>query len=556
LTIAAAESASDDSGDRNDVISERLAGYLRDIGIPMAAGLVLLSASLANFLNRNDYGFLRLDVALVVALFTASSAAIALFYRGQRQWGRSLLEGLLACIFVDLNSTNTLLALGVGATVAGYTFWRRSSLLGPMTVLGTFVLLTTVLGFQGRWSWMRTASGNVATSQPVGSQPAVLHIILDEHLGLEGFSVLGPGGVGLRNELEAAYVGAGFTVYGRTYSEHMHTANAIPQVLNYGRRLGIEHNRAGVKIGPTEHLQYLAKSGYALKIFQSDFADICSGATYSSCTTYDSFSLRPLLDAPLTVTERAKIISLKFLTLSQLSYSALDIWNRARPVAVRMGFKAPHLKLTTAALTSSVASFAALDRLNSQLSVARPGEAHVVHLLIPHYPYVLSRDCKLLPRSSWDWRLSNSPMERKQLAYMEQVRCVTAKVLKAVELFRLSPGGKNGAVIIHGDHGSRITRIDPKVGSVGRYGDADLIAAFSTFFAVRTANGEGGTVDGAQPITPLVRDFARRGFSSPPQLDPAAVRGVYLDDKKWQPSVRVPMVEEWIKPPSSNTGKR
>jgi hypothetical protein len=388
------------------------------------------------------------------------------------------------------------------------------------------------------------------------SKPAVLHIILDEHLGLEGFSALGPKGAELRKELEAAYVGAGFTMFSRAYSEHMHTANAIPQVLNYGRRLGLDHSSVGVKIGPTEHLQFLSKSGYTLRIFQSDFADICSGASYASCTTYDSFSLRPVLDVPLTATERAKLITLKFLTLSQLSYWLLDGWNDAVPVARQIGLNPPVAKLTSTALTSSVASFAALDRLNSQLSAARPGEAHIVHLLLPHYPYVLSRECKLLPRSSWDWRVSNSPLAIKQRAYMEQVRCVTTKVLEAVELFRSSPGGKNGAVIIHGDHGSRITQIDPQLGSIGRFKDSDLIAAFSTFFAVRTANGEGGYVNDAQPITPLVHDFARRGFKSPPQVDPAAVRGVILDDSEWRPRVRVPMAKDWAKAPPQKVALR
>jgi hypothetical protein len=516
--------------------------------VPFVAGIVLFSASLANFLNRNDYDFLRTDVALVVALFAAISAIMTPIYAGQRQWGRSVLEGLLAATFVDLNSTGALLPFGVGAGVAAFTFWKRSSLLRPMIVFGSIVLLTTIVVPQSRWSWMRTVSGDLRALS-ADPPPALLHIILDEHLGPEGLPLLGPEGAKLRDELKSAYVGAGFVVYGRAYSEHMHTVNAIPQVLNYDYRIGTELGQAGVKIGPTEHLKALTRSGYALKMFQSDFADICTGAVFATCTTYDSFSLRPLLGVPLTIPDRTKLIFMKFMKLSGVAKFSTFAWNRSVPYARTLGIHATGFDLTSAALTSSVASFAALDELNSQLSNARPGEAYIVHLLMPHFPYVMSRDCKPLSRSSWDWRISPSALSDKQRLYMGQVRCVTTKALKAVELFRSSPAGKNGSVIIHGDHGSRITRIDPRVDTVGRFGDDDLIAGFSTFFAIQLPDGKGGYVDNAQPIAPLVRDFSKRNFKTLPGVDPTAVRGVYLDDASWRPGMRVPMPESWVNPP-------
>lgn len=539
------------AGQEGSAASGRQAG-VRPLGVPFAAGMALLSASLANFLHRNEYGFFRLDVAIVLLCFAAICAAMAVIYRDQRQWGRSLLEGFLVFLVVDLNSSGLFVPMAAGAAVVLFTIWRRISLLGPLAIIGSFVLVTTVLGFQGKWTWIRTEQGDQSRPAPsaMPAKPAVLHLILDEHLGLEGFSALGPEGVEFRNELEAAYAAAGFTLFGRAYSEHMHTVNAIPQVLNYGERPGSEPSLTGVEIGPTEHLQTLAKSGYALKIFQSDFADICSGASYASCTTYDSFSMRPLMDAPLTTKERSTLIVLKLLTLSKFAGFSIDKWNEVAARLRQLGVRAPGFRLRTTAITSSVATFAALGELDSQLAKARPGEAFVVHLLVPHYPYVVSRGCELLPRSSWDWRNSASPIERKQRAYMEQIRCVTAKVLEAVRLFRSSPGGRNGAIVIHGDHGSRITRIDPMHATIGRYGDADLIAGFSTFFAVHAPGGRGGYVGQPQPVTPLVRDFARRGFKTNPVADPAAVKGVYLDDHNWQPRERVPLPDSWMNPAS------
>lgn len=538
----------------NRVITEARGplGALRQLVVPFAAGFTVLAASLLNFLNRSQYDFLRADVALVLALFASVSLVMAVFYLGQRQWGRSLLEGILVFLLVDFNSNEIYIACAAGAGVAAFTFWKRSSLLGPLGIISSFIFLTTALGFQEKWAWIRTARG----AQPIQARssappkPAVLHLILDEHLGLEGFSALGSEGRQFRNELEEAYLGAGFTLYGRAYSEHLHTVNAIPHALNYGKQPSADRG-TGTEIGRGEHLNMLARSGYNLRIFQSNFADICSGAKFASCTTYDTFSMRPLLSAPLTVSERSKLIVLKMLVLSDMARFSIRNWNVLASVLKRNGIEASRIQLRTIALTSSISAFSTFDVLSKQLKNARLGEAYVVHLLVPHYPYVVSRDCRFMPRSKWNWRSSSSPRTKRQKAYMEQLRCVTTKVLGVVELFRASPGGRNGAIIIHGDHGSRITRIDPEHETIGKYNDEDLIAGFSTFFAVRPIDGHnGGYVGQPQPISSLLKDFAKRGFRSVPIAEPRAVRGVYLADGEQRPKGRVPLPPSWVNPSS------
>lgn len=522
---------------------------LSQLAVPFLAGFAVLAASLGNFLNRSQYDFLRVDVALVLALFAAVSLVMAIFYQGQRQWGRSLLEGLLAFLLVDLNSNEIYVACVAGVGVAAFSFWKKKSLLGPLGIMSAVIFLTTTLGFQEKWNWIRTAPGAQPVLAPTSatSEPAVLHLILDEHLGLEGFSALGPEGRQFRNELEQAYVRAGFTMYGRAYSEHLHTVNAVPHALNYGKRAGGALGSNKREIGRAEHLSLLARSGYTVRIFQSNFANICSGAKYASCTTYDTFSMRPLLSAPLTVSERSKLIVLNMLVLSDFARFSIRNWNVLAGVLKHNGIEATGVQLRTIALTSTISAFSIFDVLSAQLANARHGEAYLVHLLVPHYPYVVSRDCQFMPRSKWDWRRSSSSMTEKRKAYTEQVRCVTSKVLGIVELFRSSPGGRNGAIIIHGDHGSRITRIDPEHGTIGKYNDADLIAGFSTFFAVRPIGGHnGGYVGQAQPISSLLHDFAKRRFRSVPTIDPAAVRGVYLADDQRRPRGLVPLPASWL----------
>jgi hypothetical protein len=303
-----------------------------------------------------------------------------------------------------------------------------------------------------------------------------------------------------------------------------------------------------VEIGSTKHLEKLRESGYAVKVFQSDFANICSSARFAQCTTYDSFSLRPLLNAPLSTTERSNLILLKFLKLSDLSSTMVIMWNAGAVLAGKVGVAVPGFELNSAALTSSVGSFEALQELNKQLATARPGDAFVVHLLMPHYPYVLARDCTLLPRSQWDWRKSTSKLRTRQLAYMEQVRCVTSQVMKSVETFRASPAGANGAVIVHGDHGSRLTRIDPQAGTVGLFREPDMIAAFSTLVAFRAPQGQGAYVEEAQPVAQLVHAFSSSDFQSAPRVTRIASGTVFLDEVGWKPRARSSLPSAWLRP--------
>jgi hypothetical protein len=528
--------------------SEQSNSIAAETRLPTLAGTVLLSASLANFLNRNDYDFFRADVMLVVVLFAVVSLMLALLYRSFSQIGRSILEGFLVAICVDLNSSQEALGLGAGLAVGGYTFWKRSSLLGPMAMFGMIVLITTLLGIQGRTSWMRTEqSVGTPPIHAVSPPPAVLHIMLDEHQGLEGLSLMSEDGHSARRELELAYLDAGFAVFGRAYSQHMHTVNSIPQVLNYDRRPARAATTHGVDVGPSEHLNAMLSKGYRLNIFQSDFAEICSDVRYWRCTTYDSFSLRPTLMMPMSAMERAELILSKFLMLTDLSIAVNFMWNVVAVKAQQQGIQLNGFRLSNESLTSTIATFAALPELGSQLSRAQPGDAFVVHLLAPHYPYVVSRDCTAAPRDGWDYRNAKSSLEKRQHLYLEQVRCVTRKTLELVDRFRSSPAGKDGSVVIHGDHGSRITRIDPQASSVGKYSDADMIAAFSTIFAVQTPAGAGTIVEDPQPVAALFEEFARGNFATVPNLPAKRDHFVFLDDHNWRPKIRVRMADALIK---------
>ena len=517
----------------------------KELAVATSAGAALLWASLANFITHNDYPILRPEIGFIALGLVALSALVALMYVGQRQWLRSFLEGLLAALFVDLNADTVPLVIGAGLAVAAITYWKKISLLAPMALFGTVVLVITLLSSSSREPWLQDIRNPSREPAHTNGKPAILHLILDEHIGIEGLPP-GQDEQRLKEELKAFYLRRRFAVYGRAYSQHMHTVNAIPAVLNYGTKLAANATPQGAIIGQTTHLGKLVDDGYKLTIFQSDFADFCTGSAYSECVTYNSSSLRPTLDLGLSTAGRTKLIALKFLSLSQISNLLIGPWDLLALRLRRSGIDAPVIIPTEDSRSSSVGSLRALADLSARLREAKPGDAIFAHLLLPHYPYVVASDCTELPFKDWRRRFGFWPAEERLQGYLGQMRCVTSKVDKLLQSFAKSPAGPNSIVIVHGDHGSRLTSVDPSEENRGRFGAEDMIAGYSTLFAVRGAGVQAGYFDEPNPIPTLLRDFTASDFRQAPHPVPPNIHEVTLDDKNWKPKGKAPLPVAWL----------
>ena len=517
----------------------------RDLLPSFLAGAMLLLASLANFIDYNAYPYLRPEIGLIAFGALAIAALMASFYLGQRQWGRSFLEGLLVALFIDLNSTSLTIAVAGGFAVAAFAWWRRTSLLAPLAVVGGVILVTTVLGIRGPSTWIRVANADQAPPASHSSRPPILHMMLDEHLGIEGFNQLGGAGKEVGDELRRNYVADGFAVYGGAYSEHMRTVNSLPHIFNFGRKSDNTASKRGGKLGSTEYLKRLSQAGYRIKVLQSDYEDICTDNPVAECITYDSSSLGPTLIAPVTTGQRVTMIMSKFVQLSDIAAIATGSWNAASVRMGRLGLPFRQLNVKDAGRSSSIAAVVAFDDAIKSLTEARPGDVYLLHMLLPHYPYVVDRHCRPLPWEEWKLRHRTVTMKERHLGYFEQVRCTTQMVHRAVAAFE-SANPNRSIIIVHGDHGSRITDMEPVEENLGRFGDADMIAGYSTLFAVRAPQIKPGYDRRRQPINWLLHDLVETEFRSAPQIIPSRVDGVFIDDHRyWIPRRKIPLPKTW-----------
>jgi hypothetical protein len=236
--------------------------------------------------------------------------------------------------------------------------------------------------------------------------------------------------------------------------------------------------------------------------------DFCRvpGAAYAGCYGYRANSIGALAQSALGVVERARFILNSLVATS--SYLS-----RVRHV---LGHHA-------VSRVGPLAVLPALQRLESDLRRAQPGQAYFAHLLIPHYPYVLDERCAV--RGSIEEWLYNGadqaaaePNTDAQRAeryrrYFAQLRCQQILLGRLFDALRQAGAWRDAIVVVHGDHGSRIVRRMPLAENAARLTPQDLRDGFSTLFALRAPGVAAGVAREPRPLQALLAEAV--GFPAP-----------------------------------------
>jgi arylsulfatase A-like enzyme len=168
---------------------------------------------------------------------------------------------------------------------------------------------------------------------------------------------------------------------------------------------------------------------------------------------------------------------------------------------------------------SALPSLVALDVLADRLENLEAGKAVFVHLLLPNDPFILDENCQLKSDTSlwlapqsvlWWYRIKADPQRRlaRYDEYYKQVTCLHRRLSSIFE--RLEERGKldDATVMVHGDHGSRITLVELFAGNERLLTPGDIIDSVSTIFAVRGPGVTPGPVEGQFSIQGLFAELA------------------------------------------------
>jgi len=155
-----------------------------------------------------------------------------------------------------------------------------------------------------------------------------------------------------------------------------------------------------------------------------------------------------------------------------------------------------------------------LDRLGQSVMGSGPGRAYFAHILTPHYSYVFGADCKVKTDiDSWENRFLSfdqegvpintvgSRVERYE-AYFDQIRCTLGQLQALFDKLRAAGLYDESTIIIHGDHGSRISIWNPEAVFTDQISDRDIIDSYSTLYTVK------------QPGLPPAYDSTKRSIQA------------------------------------------
>lgn len=355
--------------------------------------------------------------------------------------------------------------------------------------------------------------------------PVVVHIVLDEHIGIEGLPDELLGAEALRRDLRDFYVDNGFRVYGRAFSQYVNTGNSLSNLVNGTAQSRGElfmipittNSRPRYVVAQNAWFDRLTTQGYLINVYQSEYLDFCADEAHRivSCSSYPVSGAAVLRDLQATTGMKMSLLFGYFLAPSSFNGLVKRIPQYLRNLR-QTPAGAPD-RWQPAALSAPWGMKAA-ERLAADLRTAKPGTAYIAHLLLPHRGFILDETCRLKPDpESWydhprlglahGQRLSDQARQNRYQEYFKQVRCA-GSVMDGV-LNALSQSGflDRAIVIVHGDHGSRIAGLPPVEFHSSELTETDLADNFSALFAIRAPDLEAGYDSSRRSVQALFADL-------------------------------------------------
>jgi hypothetical protein len=494
----------------------------------LAFALVLLAPWVV-LLGYHGYALFAPEVLMIAMAVVAIAAILALASGLLGVLVRTVLLAVLLTLFVDLHVT-----LPLSSTLVALTFLGTAGAFGvllwllrehaPAIVSAIFVTLIAFTLLTANPSSQRITNQPGAAA-PASNAPLLIHLVLDEHIGVEGLPLEIDAARQLRGELLEFYSSRGFRLFGGAYSQYANTFNAIGNLLNFAER-GVNHSflRPGTDgrtwdLSDSAYFTMLQQRGYQLHVYQSNYVDLCraNDVRARNCLTYPVASLGSIQDLPLRAHEKARFIVAALLTRSRTLLVLNIAYDRlVRQPLARHGVDVPSRRLDPPSF-GPLAVPVVMEQLTRDMLAHPRGHAFFAHLMVPHYPYVFDEHCALRPRAA-DWLTShiapgdslvyNTADSRalRYTRYTEQVRCVLSMLDDLLDTLD-SRGLLEGAtIIVNGDHGSRIAEHFPSGRTLagGVLSETDYRDTFSTLYAIKAPGVQPAYVQRPAPVANLL----------------------------------------------------
>jgi hypothetical protein len=390
--------------------------------------------------------------------------------------------------------------LALGLVVAAVFWWMRDHLPSILFAFAAVLVIALAVSHKRPKVWSESSGGYgsdklsrkwSASGSFNRNLPIVIHIVFDEMMSVGGMSDDIPFAARRRQSLLALATKHSLRMFDSVYARFYFTNESLPNMMNGG--YGGHTQAADLYLKPqgdsprNAYFDDMAARGYRTIVFQTSAINFCANKSVDRCETFDSFD-----------PSAAKVTGLD--PRNQRANLWQTIFHAFRPsYTSEMGQAI--LERVYGLRTHEVGVIGAVDRYDAQgfsgwfdrfaeFVTTVPRGTHVfAHFLVPHAPYLLTERCIVSGRFESRYFFADVPvaersMKRRELydGYFAQVGCVQQKLDGFLTAIDESQDFQDALIVIHGDHGSRISS-----GNILEdYTQRDFIDNYATFFAVRS----------------------------------------------------------------------
>lgn len=495
----------------------------------------------ANYVTYTEYDRIYPDVLIVAGGLCILAAFLTVLLRVPSRFFRAAIFSVLITFVVgdalfefgtkdDISLRLIALSMTLVVALATIFFLREHATLVLMGGFLAMLVATVGIGLQTAGP-LEPAKPSPQQSTSTAGLPIVVHIILDEHVGLAGMHAGVPGDATAAESTRRFYTKAGFRLFGGAYSEFFRTETSLAGALNFDSTAQADRfltrKHYGFSLNKNAYLKTYADKGYRIRVYQSDYLDLCrsAGVEVQTCATYRPDFLAASAIAELPVLERVRLVfgmyysSVAVIKIAKLAGQQFGLWAESK------GVNLPTLKLWHGRV-GPIAVAPTFERLIKDVSDVRAGTVFFAHFLMPHYPYVYDSKCAVrTPVATWRLRQNgksgNTPDSRRQsyAQYFDQIQCVQKRLGNLFSAMKQAGTFDRATIVIHGDHGARIGLSDPDGDTVSRLTPADYVDAYSTLFAIKSPDVRVGVDLRMLPLSALMSYAVKRlegRLSEPP----------------------------------------
>lgn len=537
------------------VMTEKVAQWLKAGLLPM----LIMGQSLVSYLVDNSYPLFAPEVWIALSAGGMVALVIAsLDLCGWRAPYRFAIAALVAVFLViEFEEFDAINKYGMTALALGFFYisLKLRQWLYPIAavIFGAF-LASTVVDLVWSERLVSTRVANEDAVAPVGARPRIIHLILDEHIGIEGIPTDTESGRAFKEQIGNFYRKYDFFVYGGAYSHYFWTSNSIPNVLNFAAdgRDGslVTGGSRRPRMTANKYFRVLLDRNYAITAVRTDYLDVCGDkrAAPQRCVVYGIRELGAIADLrSLSALQKAELIALGYIEHTRLYRNGVrKIYKSIQPRLASHGIALPAWTRESfweqnPYWVSSIDAMSVVEGMWGEILRAQPGSVFFAHVMLPHFPYLYREDCSLTPIEQWNGRELGFLFEERYQAdgradisqrrvqrydyYFQQLQCLYVELDRLFTRMKAVGILDDSIIILHGDHGSRIALHEPTPENAGLLTDDDYKDAFSTLYAVRIPGRRGGYDSSTRPLEELLAETLQippeqRSAMPAPELEP------------------------------------